>query len=378
MTTTHNATIDINIVREAIPAAGAGFGRVAVFQEGPTYSDDTQLYTSVEEINTAEAAGELTSDNAEALKQALNQLQQPEDVLSVKVGGSTAADYETAFDALIASGDDFYGVTMQDKTTSANHSALGVKVEESSKRAIFFLESDDATWLVDALQADGSYDQTTAGTPFESIAAGGVSDGPYLDLFRNERTAVVYHDPAPSEDYASEAWAGYRLSYDPDVTTPSFTAELLNVTPDSSLSASEKASIEDNNANVILSYYQAQARLLEGINLAGRPLTEILAGDWLEARVKERLATLALNVDRRGELIPVNEGDTTGQDLVISEAVAPVLELGVANGKFLEDFTITRPTITAADVTAKRVPVNVDVRLTNGAIRFRLNFYLSL
>jgi hypothetical protein len=148
------------------------------------------------------------------------------------------------------------------------------------------------------------------------------------------------------------------------------------VTPDSGLTTSQRSALAGNNVNTILAFYSADARLMNGINIQGRQIHQVVAGDWLAIRIQENLATLALDYDRRGLIIPVEVGNSDGHDIVRTQVLRPTLQQAVDNGK-LRSFTITPEPVTAADVTAQRLRFTIDVVLTTGATSFDITINLA-
>lgn len=357
MAANHNNLVQINIFRSALPPTPAGFGTVAILAYG------TGLVNLAYRIyeDAATAAAELAAgDGLSAVEAAFAQLEpKPERVVIIETVKSVtgppavpdADDYVDALNHLITEGVDFYGVVVADApiTDDTIVTGLATAVENASVPLIFFCETNDSDWLtVDAFDS----------TPYTAIAA-------------FERTAILYHDPS-APDYAGAAWAAYRLAFDSDAQTALFSGELTGIEADTQLTPTQKANALGNNANLALPYFTAPARVALGTNLQGRQLHQILAADWIKNRVEGRMAQLTLNYDRRGEIIPL---DLTGQQIVIAEAINPVLNQGVSNGKIVGSPKVSAATITDADRAAFRLPINVDLVLTTGAMRFRINLY---
>lgn len=383
MSVTHESVVDINVTFAAVPVPQAGFGTTAVFAEGQTgYGDDTvTTFTSTTAIDEAFDAGDIDSATQSELKQAFRQLQTPERVLLVNVASTAdASAYESAFDALVASGIDFYGVAQVVKSDTSTQIALARRVEEAlaaetPASCIYALETANTEWST----AIGTADESTAGAgdfgPYNT-------QGTWADLQAYERTALVWRDALDANKPAGTAWFAYRLTFSPDDTAAQFTGELRNVDAED-ITGSEKTALDGNNANLVLPFFNAPARILPGVNLQGRPLAEIRTGDWLRARIQERLATVALDYDRRGETIPVGEegqgGDnpSDGQIIVSSEAIQPVVSRGVAVGTIQDNVQITYPTITSGDIQNQRIPIDVEVTSVTGAVRFKIGVFVD-
>lgn len=359
MAANHNNLIAINIFRNALPPTPAGFGTVAILAYDTGLTD---LEIAVFESPSDAVAGLDDGLGQDAAVQALSQLLAPERVVVIEVPKSTvgppavpdADDYADAVAALIASNVDVYGIVVADAldTTIAMQVAIATAVEQSTEKPLFFFnETDEDAWI-GALPYDSSGYET-------------------IETF--ERTAILYHDPS-APDHAAAAWAGYRLAFDADAQTALFTGELVGVEADTQLTSTEKNNLLTNNANVALPYFTAAARVALGTNLQGRQIHQILAADWLKARIEGRMAQLVLDYDRRGEIIPLDE---IGQQIVIADAIEPVLADGVANGKITGTPVVVAAPITTADRAAFRLPINVDLQLTTGAIRFRVNIYTT-
>lgn len=359
MAANHNNLIAINIFRTALPPTPAGFGTVAILAFGTGLSD---LEIAVFESPSDATAGLDAGLGRNAAIQALSQLLAPERVAVIEVPKSVVGppavpdddDYADAVAALIASTADVYGIVVADAfgVDIATQVAIATAVEQSTgKPLLYFCETDEGAWLV----AD----------PYDSSG--------YAPIQAFERTAILYHDPT-TPDHAGPAWAGYRLAFDSDAQTALFTGELTGVEADTQLTTTQKTNLLASNANVALPYFTAVARVALGTNLQGRQIHQILAADWLKARIEGRMAQLVLNYDREGEIIPLDE---TGQQIVIADAVEPVLANGVANGKITGTPVVVAAPITTADRAAFRLPINVDLQLTTGAIRFRVNIYTT-
>jgi len=364
----HNGVIDINVQFSAVPVSAASFGGVAVFAEGQSgYADDSvTVFTSTTQIGEAEDAGDIDAATANALRQPFLQLQSPQSVLMVNVEATADANaYETAYQALLDSGQDFYGVTQVVNTDPETQIALAGQVENSlaaqpPSAAIYALETDNSEWA-DAIG-------TATGGPYES----GV--GTWEDLQAYERTGLVWRDALDANKPAAEAWLGYRLTFSPDRTYAQFTGELRNVDSES-IDATQKSNLSTNAANLVLPFFNAPARILDGVNLQGRPLSIIRTGDWLRARVQERLATLALDYDRRGLTINIDED---GQRTVFSEAIKPVLDRGIAVESIDGDsLVVSYPDITQDDLNNLRIPINVEVTTPRGAVRFQIGVFVN-
>lgn len=332
LVTNHLDLFTITVTQDPAPAAAAGFGICTMLVDQATNTldgEDYVDYTGSAAAVTDQASGFITAGVLKAVQTAFSQVPPPPTFRLARYDSVGAETPSVALARLIDDGLEMYGILLDDRT-AAVQAALATTIQ--SLRMLCCFQSSDADWL-------------TAGVP----AAYSTVDG-------DERTLIVFHDTAT--EWADVAWLTNRLAYDPDEKSVAWEANLANVasyaTP---LTATQKTNAKANSAAVIGKLASATQHLSPGNTQADRHVKEWLTGDWIYTRVEEELAAMVVQATGRGNLIPVT---SDGQALV-SARLQRVTDKGQNAGHFKPgQVLITALAITAADITARRIRVQID------------------
>lgn len=362
--------IDIAVSLSAPPISRAGFGTVLLMspEASPVSGDLTMSFSTTAEIAAGVTAGDMTQRLATALGLALSQSPRPAVVKIAKIGVTTAADPTIAADiaAILAEDTDWYGA-YADLLTS-----IGPPVVAPDAEATLTLTA--AGIAIEALDSDhvmlqGSADPimytapTTDPAGVEAAAA-------------HERSPVIYEQwvGAAGDETQFGAYAALArwLSFDPDVISAVFAAQVTGILP-AATSAAAPVDLTTAQLNFILgkegnhfsAYGSAPAFINEGTNPVGRQLHEILTADWLSARIREDLASAAVARANLGQKWPLNN---TGVALV-ANIVNSRLAAGITAGHFQE---VTNAAGTF-DVDAKSITVAARAQVLNSNVRFNVN-----
>lgn len=350
MSATHDNTIIVNVFLATLSPARQGFDallHIAIDTGNSLNGDTVRTYTSSADADADFAAGFITSQVQAFIKAAFTQ--QPR-LSTVKVTTAAAAAYDLAYTAARGADDGFYGVCI-DSRLAADIIEVSDAVEADAEK-VFAFQSADA-------------DVITAGFP-----------AALSSIVSNERTLPVYH-PTDAEP-GDIAWLASRLVFDPDVQSAPWDGQIRGVAAYTLTGAQRDAAIA-NNFNVILPFGPAPLYVSRGVNIAGRPVYEIVSGDWYRARVREDLAQRKVEASARGEKILVAP---SGQSIVRGVLEGRALQ-GESAGHFAastEDTPATRitmPTITSDDLSNRRIRGTVEAQIGTDAVLFDINVYES-
>lgn len=352
MATTHLPNVTVNIYLDPSPAQQAGFGTVLLLVPLAANSLNgvrVASYTSYEAAQTAQTAGYISSTTLAELNVAFQQEPKPS---AVKVGyvdlvgGET---YGTGLAACITYDPDFYGVCIQPRT-DAEIVACATYVESASKKMLFAFQGDDASWL-------------DAGIPAGLSA---------IDNF--ERSIACYH--LSDAQYFDIAYLCSRLVYDPDEISATWTyAPLAGVTAYATTpTEAQRLLCIANDGNLGLSFGGETFVVDPGTTLNERPIYEMVTADWFATRLQERIAALAVARSARGQKIIV---DASGQTLIQGEILA-LLKQGVQAGHFAAgQYTSTPETITASDLSTRKMRFTVRAQIAVSGRLFTFNCYFG-
>lgn len=346
MTTSHDPNLNVTISLDSLPGAPADLRTPLLAVPLATNSldgDRVRAYTEAADVDDDLAASYISATTAAQVKAALAQSQRPAPPL-VKVGYVDLVNSETyvsAIPLIRAADDNWYAYAVQDRTGVV---AEAVSTAIQATRKIFAFQSSDATWL-------------TAGLPTD-----------YVDVAGHERTIGFYHDVDTAAYDLAALGAGLQ---DPDSFSAPWTMNVGGVAQYSTaLTAGQRLAAIGNNINVLGQFGPSLAWNDPGTNIAGRTMRAIIARDWLQDRIEQRLFTYIAN--RSNQLSPIGV-DGEGQ-AAIGGVVKQVLDEGVAIGHLTggsgdKVTKVTYPTITATDVAQRRIRVQgqayyvVDARL---------------
>jgi hypothetical protein len=345
---THDSNIAVSLAFGPPPITVAGFNTIALLDSGSDLDTDRiRTYASAAE---AAADGDLSAFAIAAATAAFAQSPAPAAFKVIEVDLTAPETYAAAYAAAKLIDPDFYIVCL-DTRAPATIAGFIPTIEAEGQRVLWFQDNDSA-WLTN--------------TPPASYSA----------LLESERAVLVFHET--DADPAAEASAAARYSFDVDQQTQGFEGNIAGaITPNDHLgltTAEKNFLLDTNNGNILLPFGPRTNYLSPGQNLAGRPISEILAGDWLRARVVEDLTRNKLAYDARGEIIPVS---TVGQTIVKGVLKARV-DLGVAIGKFKPGQVVIQfPAITQADIDAQRIRATIYITTNTPASKFVISLNLT-
>jgi len=349
----NNANITVNIFLDAASRAARSFGLILLIVPLTANSLDGERvveYASLADAQDAETAGFISADTLVAITAMFAQPTQPEAVLvGYRNDSGSPETWAAAITAIRALRDDWYAVAIGTHTDVAIV-AVSDAIESITPGRLFMGLSTDTSWL-------------DSGVP-----AG------FTTIVDNERTAMLWHDDADSGGDA--AYLANRLGFDPDAqSVPWQSAPLIGVaeyaTP---ITDTQRSFAIANNINILADYGSYSNVTDPGRTLTGRPVEQIQSGDWLEARIKEAIADLAVTRSARGQKIPVSP---VGQGLV-QGVIEGWLQQGVAAGHFIEGQTSCVPQdITTADITNQRLRFKVAAQLAVSARPYTIDINLQ-
>lgn len=344
-----SSTITVNVFLAPSPPARAGFGTalLVVNQDDGNSLNGARVmsFASSSEVDAARTAGYISATTQGFLNDAFSQIPSPSEI---KVGYQDVGGPETlaaALAAIEAADNDWYGLCIYSRADADIVTAADF-VE--SRKKVFVGQSDDASWL-------------------DSGVPAGVST-----LTDNERCAILYHssDAEPGD----LCWLVSRLVFDPDTTSAPFEGQVRGVAAITAITSAQRDFVEANGANVGLPFSSADFYVSPGQNLTGRALYEIESADWFAARVSEDFALLKLSATARGQKLIV---DATGQAQGLA-ILAGRLQQGEDAGHFVKGQTrATAETITAGDISARRLRFKVEAQIAADARTFVFNVYLQ-
>jgi len=193
-----------------------------------------------------------------------------------------------------------------------------------------------------------------------------------------ERLVMCYHvDTQP----CAVGYATWGFSYDPDTRSLSWRFEnpaVADVALPSGVSATTfKQNLRGvpgtdlgNEINVPLPYGASTTWMDPGVTQTGRPIYSVVAADWFQARLEERLASLVTT--NAPNKIPMAKA---GQALILQE-IEQLYSQGVAAGHFLSradavdqgiTVTIRAETITSTDRSLRRLRFTVAIPVLHDA-----------
>lgn len=347
-TATHDPNITINITLDAAPAESAGFGTLLILLDKAT--NDLDGATVVEFATVAEAealaltAGALSADGVAAVTAALAQTPKP---ASVKVGWIDLTGLETysaAIARINAYDPDWYALAID---SGSDASILAAAAAIASYRKIGVFQSNEAGFLT------GTY------------------PGALAALATNDRAVVVYHDD--DGIWADAAYAASRLVFDPDVISAAWDGPVAGVTPNASITTTQRNYAIGNDVNIGLPYGGSAFYVDPGVTATGRAVYEVVTADWFHARVEAAIAAAKAAHAARGAKFTI---DAVGQAKIVA-IVEGLFAQGVGAGHFAPGGTeITAAAITSADLAAFRMRFTGRAQIATSAriFTFDLNF----
>lgn len=278
--------ITIAITRETKAVAQESFGYALIAGEFATSKTTTAFtrfrwYADTDEMLED---GWLTTD-AE-YKKALAIMSQSPTVSKFGVGRKDALDasWTEALTAIAAENNEWYGlVIIPDGTEDTDYTEASAWTQSHKK--IMGIQSSN----LDILDAAKS-------TDISSI----------LKALAYDRTFVIYHAAAKSDESAEAAWIGHEFPYaDTDIGTYAFKT-LVGVTPDD-LSTGQRAAAVAKNCNV----YETTGGVnitAEGVMASGEYIDIMIGTDWIESQMVSQVFSSLVN-ERK---VPFGDGGIIG------------------------------------------------------------------
>jgi len=350
-----SGNITVNVLLQSIPSISAKFAQVLHLVDdagGSTLGGDRyRPYYNYAQM-AAEGAGVLAATVVTAGQKFFAQPGNNKVLVIGRVDTVGAESYADGLDAVILAGAEFWIVTADTRTNTIQNT-IAAQVETLG-RYMFIYQSSDGTWYTNTYPAA------------------------YTAMEGRERSALSFHDT--DTEWSDLAVAGNRMDFDPDLQAVQFQDAIKEIAAlATALTLAEEGELQDNQGNYGKSFPPATFWWGTGINHANRPIDHILAIDWWQVRLEERLATLVQQSAARGEKITV---DAVGQGLVLEQIEAQIGD-GLSAGHFLTESptdstvkTFAEPiTITPADVTAQRLRFSVQLVLSTGVVVLTVNTY---
>ena len=281
-------------------------------------------------------------------------------------GGNGVDTYAAAISLLVNAGyNDFYCVIPVSHVLADIVDILeGVMaVASASRPRIVFAQTAVSTSYGSTAGWDAALVNSSAAAP--STAA-------------KERLVMCYHaDTQP----CAVGYATWGFGYDPDTRSLSWRFEnpaVADVTLPSGVSATTfKQNLRGvpgtdlgNEINVPLPYGASTTWMDPGVTQTGRAIYSVIAADWFQARLEERLATLV--TAHAPNKVPMSK---SGQALILQE-IEQLYSQGVAAGHFLSradatdqglTVTIRAETITSTDRSLRRLRFTVAIPVLHDA-----------
>jgi hypothetical protein len=342
MSATHDPNLQVNLAFGPPPVAEAGFGTALLIDAA---SDLTPNLIRVYENNAqAVADADLSVFAKAALAAMFAQTPAPAQIKVCYAATTPVA----AFNAAVLADPNFY-VVLSASRVDADNVTLAQAVEAGGRR-VCWLQSSSADWLTGSVPA-----------AFTAIA-------------NADRVVVTYCNQNAKP--AAEAAAAARYVFDPDLTSQGFEGQVRgSVGLDApGITPTQRTALIGNNANVILPFGPVNTYFSPGRTLSGRPVSEVLAGDWLRARSEETFQRTKLAADARGEMIAVDEEGLA----ILVDAIEGNISRGVAIGKFKPDqLVVNAPPPTQGDVDAQRLRATVYTTTRTPAVLFQVTLNVT-
>jgi hypothetical protein len=365
-----NSLITVNVALSGIPVPAAGFGTVMLVSPdaAPGGAALVLTYTSAT-ASTALAADLTAAKITAAIKRAVETAfaQNPRPA-TVKVGKVPAladpSTLATDMAAIVAQDNDFYGVCLDcsvaglpiavQATIDANIAALAGWIETQQK--VYLAMSYD----VNVYAADGGAAKDIKDLGYENSA-----------LIWSQLVVTSTGYPGTNFQFADMAALCRWLAWDPDVISAPFRAGITGILRARTtlagldLTSAEIALAHGHNANLGLLYGSAACFVDQGVNAAGRAWEEVLSKHWLQARVREDLASTVVDLAARARKFPL-----TQEGVAICKGIlARRFQQGVSGGHF-SSYEIGSGTI---DTTTKKITIAASATVLDNTRSFVFN-----
>lgn len=340
MTTSHDPNLDVSVSLDALPGASDIFQTALLavpLAANSLDGDRVRSYADADDVADDLTAAYISATTAAQLTAAFSQTSRSNPplvkVAYVDLAGGTPETYDDVIPTIRAADDGWYAYAIQNRTGAI---AEAVSTAIQSTRKIFGFQSADADWL-------------TAGVP-----------AAYADLAAHERTIGFYHD---DDDEAYDMGAFGAGLKSPDSFSAPWTMNVGGVAAyTTALTAGQRVLAIANNINILGQYGSSLTWSDPGTNIAGRTMRAIVARDWLQTRIEERVYSLIITKSNRLDPLEVSRLGQTE----IGNVVQQVIDEGIELKHFTEGTgdklsKVSYPSITATDVSLRRVRVNAAV-----------------
>jgi len=336
MTATHDLLLNIQTILSPPPVQQQGLSTpLFISSDSDLSPDPVRVYNSIQAVDND---ADLSASAKAAALVAFSQQPQPASlwIAGLVDGVNPPYTLTQALDRVLDTGRDVIAVATDVRVTAT----IATFASACAAREVHYVfQTSDADWL-------------TAGVPSAFSATAGL-----------EYISGVYH-PTDAE-FADVAWLTKNLVYDPDVTSRNWTGQVRGIAP-YAVTDTQYTNLTDNNINFSAPFGPVETYIAPGVMLTGRPASEILSVQWYRRRLLSRWTRVFLQYDAAGLKIPV---DVDGQEILAAEARAQ-FDQGVATGHFTDgQIIITLPAITSADRDAQRIPIQIALMTTTGAVR---------
>ena len=334
--------VKVTISRETTAVARASFGIPCIVAEFATSKTSpaftrARVYGGLDEMT---AEGWLTTDAVYKVAQAM--LKQNPRVSSFVVGRKDTADADTAvaLAAIQLENDSWYALTaIPDGTFATDVKAIAAWIETQKK--IYFVQGTDTAILNGASTTD-------------LLAE--------LKALGYDRTALIYHLAANSDEYAEAAWVGEGLPFDPGSSTWAF-KQLAGVTPDS-LTTANRTGVLGKNGNAY-SITAGVAITEQGKVVSGEFIDIIIGLDYLESRLQENVFGALVNARK----LPYDDGGITAISGIVQATLEEAARKGILQGNSIVLTVPKYSEIPQADKLARNLPDIKFTALLLGAIQ---------
>ena len=350
---TPNIVVNIFLATQASQLQG--FGKLLLLVDEDDASGANSLngertvsYADELEVAAAQTAGYISTETKGFLDAVFAQSPKPAGVRVGKVltGASENETWAAGYAAVRAASDDFYGVAI---TSRLDADIVGVSAAiETEGDRLFLAQSDDADLL-------------TTGLP-SGLSA----------LATRERTAGIWHSSDAAQ--LAEAWAASRLVFDPDVNSSDWEGQVRGVATPTKPTSTQRTQLLANNFNLVEPYSAAPLFATPGQTMTGRGIYEIVTADWFASRISADFADWKLRTTARGEKITL---DAAGQEAALAIIIARLQE-GEQKQHFVSGETrATAYTLTADDLTNRRMRFKVEAQIAGSTYLFNFNLYFQ-
>jgi len=363
-----NSLITVNVNLSGVPVPEAGFGTVLLVSPdaAPGGSDLVLTYSSATAAVALAAdltANKITATIKAAVEKGFAQNPRPATIKVAKVSAlvvPSALAVDMA--AIVVQDNDWYGICLDCSATNAPI-AVQATVDANIVALAGWAETQQKLFLamafdVNIYAADGGAALDIKALSYENSA-----------LLWSQMVATGY--PGTAFQAADMAALCRWLAYDPNTISAPFRASLTGILRARTtlagldLTSAQIALAQGHNANLGLLYGSAACFLDKGVNANGRAWEEVLSKHWLQARVREDLASTVVDLANRGRKFPL-----TQEGVAICKGIlARRFQQGVSGAHFT-DYEIGAGTI---NTTTKAITLAASATVLDNARSFTFN-----